>query len=216
MGYSVMIEPLLSIEQIAPQQPALEGVQLLVLTSAHAVPALTDQAKQYPLYAVGEATAAAAAAAGCRDVHIAKGDVQDLSRLIVKNCRSRDGTVLHLSGDVIRQGLAEVLNAYGFHYRRQMVYRAVATTGFSEKAIDAWQRRMIAAVLLFSPRTAEVLVRLLKSHGLERQVDSTAAICLSDETATPCKGLVWKAILPAARPNRQALLKALVGISTIC
>lgn len=216
MGYPVMVEPLLTIERIDQPEPIPDDVQLIVLTSAHAIPALTDQAKTYPIYAVGEATAIAARAAGCQQIHLSEGNVQNLSQLIVENCRSRDGSILHLSGEVIREGLAETLNEYDFHYRRQVTYRAVAATRFSDEAIDAWKRRMIAAVLLFSPRTAEVLVRLLRRHGLESHVDSTAAICLSEATATPCRGLVWKTICPAARPNRQALFRALVGSTTIC
>ncbi len=194
----------------------MDDVQLLVLTSAHAVPALTDQAKTYPIYAVGEATGAAARAAGCRKVFVAEGNVRTLSTLIVENCRSRDGTILHLSGEIIREGLAETLNERGFHYRRYIVYEAVPRTAFSDDVIDAWQRRSIDAVLLFSPRTAGICVHLLTRHGLEHRVDSTAAICLSEEAATPCKDLAWGAIHVAPRPTRQALLEALVGSTTVC
>jgi uroporphyrinogen-III synthase len=216
LGYAVMIEPLLAIAPI--DQPALDldDAQLLVLTSAHAVPALGERARTYPIYAVGEATAAAARAAGCARVHAAEGNVDNLARLIVENCRSSDGSVLHLSGEVIRGGLAEILNEHGFHYRRHLAYRAIPASRLSAATIDAWQRRVIRAVLLFSPRSAEILVALLRRHRLERHVDSTAAICLSENTAMPCKGLAWKDIRPAARPDRAALLRALVGSTAIC
>lgn len=216
LGYDVMVEPLLSIEPIDQPELRLGGVQLLVLTSAHAVSALTDQAKTYPICAVGEATAAAARAAGCRNVQVAQGNVQNLSRLIVENCRSQDGSILHLSGEVIREGLAETLDQHGFDYRRHLAYRALAKKGFSDDVIDAWQRRLITAVLLFSPRTSEVLVHLLRLHRLESYVDSAVVICVSEEAATPCRDFAWRAIVPATRPNKQALLKALVGSITIC
>lgn len=216
LGYSVMIEPLLSIQQLGKQELKLDDVQLLVLTSAHAVPALTDEAKTYPIYTVGEATAAAAIASGCKQVYASEGNVQNLSRLIVEKCRSQDGVILHLSGEVIREGLARTLTDHGFRYRRDVTYKAVAKTRFSQEVIDAWRQRLLDAVLLFSPRTAEILVRLLREHQLERHVDSTAAICLSNETATPCKDLDWRSISIAARPNRQALLGALVGSITVC
>ncbi len=211
-----MIEPLLTIEQIDQAWSVPDNVQLIVLTSAHAVPALNDEAKAYPIYAVGDATAAAARAAGCGQVYIAEGNVENLSRLIVENCRSQDGTILHLSGEVIREGLAEYLDKHGFRYQQQVAYSAVARSSFSDDVIDAWQRRMITAVLLFSPRTAEVLARLITRHGLASYVDSTAAICLSKEAATPLQGLAWKSVRSAARPNRQALLRSLVGSITIC
>ena len=216
LGYSAMIEPLLSIEQLDQHELKLDEVQLLILTSAHAVPALTEEAKTYPIYAVGEATAAAARAAGCQNVHASEGNVQNLSRLIVEKCRSQDGVILHLSGEVIREGLAQTLTDHGFRYRRDVAYRAVARTRFSQEVVEAWRHSLINAVLLFSPRTAEILVRLLREHQLERHVDSAAAICLSDETATPCEDLDWRSISIAARPNRKALVGALVSSTTVC
>jgi len=211
-----MIEPLLTIEQVDRAWSVPTDVQLIVLTSANAVPSLNDESKTYPIYAVGEATAAAAKAVGCKQVHVAEGDIEKLSRLIVENCRSRDGSILHLSGEVIREGLANHLDKHGFRYQRQIVYKAVASAGFSDDVIDAWRHRIMTAVLLLSPRTAEILVHLLTRHGLVNYVDSTAAICLSKDAATPLKGLAWKSIRSAARPNRQALLRALVGSITIC
>lgn len=217
LGYATMIEPLLTIEQVGLKTlPVLDGVQALVLTSAHAIPALSVHAKTLPIYAVGAATAEAARSAGCQDVMTSDGNALDLSRLIIEECRPEHGTILHLTGDVVREGLKEALNQRGFHYLRQATYRAIPRTRFSDDLIAAWRRRAISAVLLFSPRTAEILVRLLIHHGLERHVDRAAAICLSDQTATPCKALAWRTICPAARPNRQALLKALEGSTAIC
>ncbi|MGI9451688.1 MAG: uroporphyrinogen-III synthase [Geminicoccaceae bacterium] len=216
LGFSVMIEPLLTIEAVDQAWTMPDDVQLIALTSANAVQALTDEARTYPIYAVGESTAAAARAVGCRQVHTAKGNVENLTRLIVESCRYQDGCILHLSGEVIREGLAERLDEHGFRYRRRIGYRAIASEKLSDDVIGAWQRRMISAVLLFSPRTAEILVHLLSRHGLQSCVDSAAAICLSDEAAAPCKGLSWKSIRSAARPNRQALITALVGSTTIC
>lgn len=216
LGYGVMIEPLLAIQPVDHPDPELENVQVLVLTSANAIPALPERAKKFPIYTVGEATAAAAKAAGCTQVCASKGNVRDLSKLIVENCRSEDGTILHLTGEVIREGLAETLIDHGFHYRRLVTYNAVARTQFSRQVVDAWRQRSIGAVLLFSPRTSEVLVDLLRAHNLERNVDSATAVCLSQETATPCNDLVWRSIRIAARPNRQALLEQLVGSIAVC
>ena len=216
LGFSVMIEPLLTIETVDQAWTMPDDVQLIALTSANAAQALTDEAKTYPIYVVGEATAAAARAVGCRQVHAAKGNVENLAQLIVENCRYGSGSILHLSGEVIREGLAERLDEHGFRYQRRIGYRAIARETFSDDVIDAWRCRVISAVLLFSARTAEILVHLLSRHGLQSCVDSAAAICLSDEAAAPCKGLPWKSIRSAARPNRQALITALVGSNTIC
>ncbi|MGH1477652.1 MAG: uroporphyrinogen-III synthase [Geminicoccales bacterium] len=216
LGYPVMIEPLLSIEPIMQPKLDLAGVQAVVLTSAHAVSGLTEDAKACTIYTVGDATAAAARKAGCRSVHVAAGNAKKLSQMLVEKCRSQDGTILHLSGEVVREGLAEFLQKSGFDYRRQPVYRAKARACFSDEVIDAWRRRAIRAVLLFSPRTSVTLVDLLRRHELVGYVDKAAAICLSEETAAPCKTVAWSRIIQAARPTSHALIGALVGSITIC
>ncbi len=216
LGYDVLIEPLLSIEPYADLTLDLGDVQALVLTSANAVPALPAEARNRPVYAVGEATAAAARKAECGHVYTSEGNVGYLSKLIVENCRPEDGVILHLSGEVIREGLAAGLRDHGFQYRRVIAYRAVAKTRFSEPVVAAWRGHSIEAVLLFSPRTSEILVDLLRKHRLEQFVDRATALCISQETATPCRDLVWKSLRIAARPNRPALLEQLVGSIAIC
>ena len=72
-GDTALIEPLLAIEPIAGVAPELDGVQAIVLTSAHAVPALSERGRRLPVFAVGDATAAAARRAGCSTVVSAGG-----------------------------------------------------------------------------------------------------------------------------------------------
>ncbi len=216
LGYRVMVEPLLRIEPLAAAPLDLDGVQALVLTSTHAVAALGERAKALPVFTVGDATAASARDAGCRRVMTASGDVRDLSQLLIEKCRPEHGVILHLSGEIVRKGLEEHLVANGFSFRRQVTYRALAAERLSDDLVASWRRRTIGAVLLFSPRTAEILVRLLIRHRLEGHVDTTAAICLSVATATPCRVLEWRAIQAAAQPNRDALLKALVSSYATC
>lgn len=215
LGFDVVVEPLLDIVPVSAALPDLDRVQALVLTSRHAVPALPHQAKQKTIYAVGEATAEAAGASGCLHVMTADGNAHELARLLVERCRPNDGTILHLSGDVTRPGMMETLETHGFDYERVIVYRAVSSDKLSSAIEAEWRAGTIGAVLLFSPRTAEILVRLLCQSGLGSYVDTTAAICLSEAAAAPCKVLKWRSVHVATRPEKQALLKALVGSSTI-
>lgn len=215
-GYLPLVEPLLAIEPLGRMSASLAGIQAIALTSAHAVPALGDDAKRLPVFTVGKATAEAARAAGCSRLISGDGDAAALAALIARTCRAEDGAILHVGGEVVREELERDLAGQGFEVRRDVVYRASPATAFSDDLVRAWRRREIAAVLLFSPRTAEILVRLLVEAGLMHHVDSVAAICVSEATATPCRTLVWRDICLAARPNREALLKALEGSIGIC
>jgi uroporphyrinogen-III synthase len=215
-GDTVLIEPLLTIEPIAEAIPDLAGVQAIVLTSANAVPALSEPAKGLPVFAVGEATAAAARRAGCATVVSADGAGADLARLIARRCHPDRGILLHLSGEKVRPEMTQALAAAGFGLRRQAVYRAEAATTLLPDTTAAFRRRQIDAVLLFSPRTARILVDLARKHDLEASLETVSAICLSAAVAKPCRELVWDDIYLAACPTRSALLEALEAVRRRC
>jgi uroporphyrinogen-III synthase len=220
-GDTVLLEPLLTIDRIAAAMPDLEGVQAIVLTSANAVPALCESApgeaaRRLPVFAVGAATAAAARDAGCESVVAAGGDGADLARLIARRCRPDGGALLHLCGEQVRPGLAEGLAAAGFALRVQAVYRAEAARALTPGTVAAFERGALDAVLLFSPRTARILVALIRKHALGATLASTAAICLSAAVAAPCRELAWRAIHTSARAELAAVLEVLEGVRRRC
>ncbi len=215
-GHTVLIEPLLTIEPISDVVLPLDGVQGVVLTSTNAVPALTAAARCLPIFAVGTATAAAARRAGCNDVTEAEGDAASLARRLTERCRPSDGAFLHLSGAEIRGGLAEHLADAGFELRRQVVYRAVAAEALSSAARDALAQRAIDAVLLFSPRSAKILVQLVTKSGLATYMEDTVAICLSRAVVEPCRTLRWRSVRVADRPEWRALLELLDAAEGRC
>ena len=215
-GHDVRVEPLLTIRPIPGAVPDLAGVQAILLTSANALPALASADPGRPVFAVGEASARAARAAGCGDVRAAGGDGASLARLIIAQCRPADGALLHLAGTEVRPGLAEALRAAGFAVRRQAVYRAVAATALSQPVIAAIGARAIDAVLLFSPRSAAIFADLIDGHGLSDCLRQTEAICLSDAVAAACRRLSWATVRVAAHPAVEAILRQLEGRGRRC
>jgi uroporphyrinogen-III synthase len=210
-GHDVLIEPLLTIEPIAGAVPDQEGVQAIVVTSGHAVAALAATDPGLPVFAVGAATAQAARRAGRHDVRAGGGEARRLARLIARQCRPAAGALLHLSGTEVRPELAAGLQAAGFTLRRQAVYRARAAERLTLPAIDALRRQSVAAVLLFSPRSAHILARLLTAHDLTGCVGETAAVCLSPAVAAPLHHLKWKDLRITEQPNVATLLGQLEG-----
>lgn len=205
----MLIEPLLTIEPIPGVALPLEGVQAIVLTSANAVAALTPTVRDLPVFAVGKATAEQARRQGCPRVEAAEGDAAHLARLVADRLRPTDGALLHLCGTEVRAGLAEGLGAAGFEVRRQAVYRAVAATRLSPAVSEAMRQGALDAILLFSPRTAQILVDLITRQRLRDALRATVAICLSAAVAEPCAVLFWRAIHTAVRPEQGAVVEAL-------
>jgi uroporphyrinogen-III synthase len=139
-----------------------------------------------------------------------------LARLIAGRCRPHGGTLLHLCGEDVRAGLSEGLAAAGFVLRAQAVYRAEAARALTPGMIAALEQRAIDAVLLFSPRTAQTFVALIRQHELGASLGATAAICLSAAVATPCRALAWGTIYTSARPELAAVLEVLEGVRRRC
>jgi uroporphyrinogen-III synthase len=212
-GHDVVIEPLLTIEPL-PVALELGGVQAIAVTSANAAPAL-GAARHLPVFAVGDASAAAARAAGCLQVESAEGDAASLARRIVASCRPGGGAILHLCGTDVRAGLAEALRDAGFHVLRQTVYRARPTQALSAPTRAAL-RAGIDAVLLFSPRTALIFAELVVRQGLERCLGGTDACCLSAAVAQSCCELAWRSVRIAARPDQDALVDLLEAADRRC
>jgi uroporphyrinogen-III synthase len=215
-GHEVIIEPLLTIEPLPRVVPQLAGVQGVVLTSANAVPALPAGGVHLPVFAVGAATARAARARGCKEVHAAGGDARSLASVIGARCRPAAGPLLHLAGAEVRPGLAEALAAGGFALRRQTVYRATAARSLSAPVIEALRHQAIGAVLLFSPRSATILIELIAAHDLAGCVARTEAICLSAAVAEPCRRFDWQAVRVAPRPELGSLLAQLEAAGRRC
>lgn len=212
-GHDVVIEPLLTIEPL-PVALELGGVQAIAVTSANAAPAL-GAARHLPVFAVGDASAAAARAAGCLRVESAEGDAASLARLIVASCRLGGGAILHLCGTEVREGLAGALRDAGFHVLRQTVYRARPAQALSAPTRAAL-RAGIDAVLLFSPRTTLIFAELVMRHGLERCLGAADACCLSAAVAQSCRELAWRCVRIAARPDQDALVDLLEAADRRC
>ena len=219
-GHEVWIEPLLTIEPL-PATLQLGGVQAIALTSAHALPALErlwaldPAAMRVRVFAVGAATAAAARRAGGTRVEAADGEAPDLARRIVASCRPTDGAILHPCGTEVRAGLAEPLMAAGFRLIRQPVYHARAAQELSGQTRQAL-RQGVDAVLLHSPRTAETFARLVRQHGLNRDLGETDACCLSAAVADGCRALRWRGVRIAVRPDQPALVELLEATDRRC
>jgi uroporphyrinogen-III synthase len=212
-AHTVLIEPLLTIARL-PAALDLGGVQAIAVTSANAAPAL-GPAAHLPVFAVGEASAAAAREAGCQRVESAGGDARSLARLIVASCRPEYGPILHLSGTEVRPGLAEALTEAGFDVRREAVYRAKPAEALSASTCAAL-RDGIDAVLLFSPRTALTFRELVMRHGLGGCLAASDACCLSTTVAESCRDLAWRRVRIAARPDQSALVDLLDASGRRC
>lgn len=210
-GVEALVEPLIEIHCRAPGGMDLARVQAVLCTSANGVRALARATGErgIPLLAVGDATAARARAEGFRRVESAGGDVGDLAHLATARLRPRDGSLLHVAGDVVAGDLLGLLRAQGFIVDRRVLYEARAVAALSPSTISGLCSGTIAFALFFSPRTAAIFVGLAAAAGVAGSCARVTALSISAAADAALAALPWYDRRTALRPNQPALLDAL-------
>jgi uroporphyrinogen-III synthase len=163
LGHEALVQPLLAVRVLPDFQVDLAGVAALAFTSANGVRAFADASGERSLkvFAVGAATAQAARAAGFRSVLSADGDVEALAEGIAVRRGELRGAVLHPGAAEPAGDLAGALEKHGVEARRLILYETAPVT---LDAADAEAALKSDAVLLHSPRAAQVMAKILKAH----------------------------------------------------
>lgn len=196
-GLRAVVAPIFHIRPLPWEGPESSGFDALLLTSAnaarHAGPALADYSA-LPCYAVGEATEAAALAAGLNVVRAGPSDGEAVVTLMTEDGIDR---ALHLCG---RDRIP--LRHPSLSIAAVPVYAADAAQALAEDAIAAI--RAGALVLLHSPRAARIFATLVDAAGVARNGTALAAI---SKAAAFAAGPGWKRVESASAPRDDALLE---------
>ena len=181
------------------------------MTSANGLRAFArlDARRDLPVFAVGDASAAAARALGFDTVVSAAGDVADLAALVTARLDAAGGALLHPAAGKLAGDLQGTLAAAGFTVLRAVLYDAVPAKRLSRDCTRALTEGAIDAVTFFSPRTAAAFVGLVEAAALSRACRKIVALCLSEAVAAQLSGLSWARIVIAPRPGLAAFMAAL-------
>ena len=204
LGHEPLVAPLLRVRPIPGAALDLDGVGALAFTSANGVAAFVDRsaARGLPVFAVGDATAAAARAAGFAEVRSAEGDVAALARLILK--LRPPAPILHVAPRERSGDLAGTLTAQGVACRTAELYESAVADRLPAAAAEALEAAAIDAVLVHSPKAAAAVARLIDSAE-----EGVAVFALSLACAEPLERAGFRAIAVAAAPTEAALLALL-------
>lgn len=193
MGLGVIVAPLFTVRALAWEAPDPAGFEAVLMTSANAARHGGTQLARFihlPCYAVGEASAKAARAAGFADVRAGPGDGAAAAAMIAGD---GIGRALHLCGrDHVALGHA------GVTIEQCIVYAAEPAEALPRAAAGAMAAG--ALVLLHSPRAALLLARFVA----ERAGIALAAI---SRAAADAAGEGWRMKAVAGAPRDEALLE---------
>jgi uroporphyrinogen-III synthase len=204
LGFQPLVAPLLSVQPLDIPVD-LEGVGALAFTSRNGVQAFCEKTpvRDLPVFAVGEATARAARAAGFAPVLSSDEDVSALARLIAGAKPS--GTVLHPTG-VHRAGdLIGALHRAGLRARSVALYDTPATKVVPAIVAEALRSGTLSAIFIHSPRAAAILANV----AADFDYSSVQAFGLSPACLAPLAALGFCALTSAAAAREDALLEVL-------
>lgn len=208
-GIEVMLDPLLAIRYRDGDPLDLDHVQALLITSANGLRAFArrDSRRNLDVFAVGDASARAAREAGFQRVESAAGDVEALAELVASRLDPKAGVLLHVAGGTVAGDLATLLSKKRFDYRREVLYEAEKADRLAPETVQALQAGVLDGVLFYSPRTAATFVRLALKAGVSAACSGVSAFCLSAAVAERARGLPWRAVRVAERPEQASLLR---------
>ena len=194
-----IVAPLLTLAPLPgalDAAPSPDAVAVLALTSPNGVEAfapLIPRFRHHPVFAVGDATAEAARAAGFADVRSASGDIHALARLIA--AEAPPGPLLAPGAREPAGDLPALLSDRPV--QRLPVYAAFETHAPAPELFDA--------VMLHSPRAARALASDLPRAASSGRV----AVCISEAAATPLHPFDFAEIRIASTPDEPGMLSAL-------
>ena len=212
-GFKTIVAPMLDIDVSMPKLPAMETIQSVLFTSRQA-PAPFAKAcvdKKYDpaeikVLAVGAATADAARLAGFGNITMAAGNAEALIKQAKVLFDKKKGPLLYVRGNEISADIAQVLAKDGLVVENFILYHAQAAASLPKDIIDAMFVGEIGYVLLYSVRTAETLVSLIKENRLSSACPQIIAICMSDTIADAARGVQWKSVRVASEATEEAMI----------
>jgi uroporphyrinogen-III synthase len=219
LGHVVTIEPMLRIVSLPVDANDFTGAQAVIATSRNGLRALAaseaiEIARTLPIFSVGPGTTELAREVGFRNVIEGAGSGRDLVAPITRHCDAAEGPLVHVAGEKLAFDLAAALTEHGITVRTVTAYRAEPTATLSAETTGAIATGGLDAVILMSPRTAEIFARLVDAAGVAEAARRLTCICLSQAVAARLAGLVPVRSEIAEQPNSAALLATLGRVAT--
>ncbi|NNJ77420.1 MAG: hypothetical protein HKP56_19925 [Anderseniella sp.] len=214
-GHTASVAPLLTVQ--ADNDAAIPGKpwQAIAVTSANALTALagigiSEKLKTVPVFAVGPASAKLAGELDFAQVRQAKGDMVALQDLMKRDLKPEAGPILYLTGKVRSGDLAADLRSHGFSVERIELYEAVAATQFPPHAAEAIRSGKADAVVLYSARTADIWLQLVKQSKLQAEAAKLTHLCLSQAVAEKIRSGLGRnvSIVVSGNPDDDSMLEA--------
>lgn len=200
LGHKAFVRPLLAVRPVAASLE-LSGVSTLAFTSANGVRGFADLTGErgFRVFAVGQATAQAARAAGFKTVLSADGGVDALARSLIGRKAEIAGVVLHPGAAEPAGDLVGALETRGLAARGVTVYETVPVDA-DDVLLDALFG--IDVVLVHSAKAAAGVAEALR----QRSAGHLRVVGVSKAAIQPLSNAKVAAKLFPPKPLEDAML----------
>lgn len=216
-GFEPLLLPLSRIVALPFDGALPADVAAVAITSANALRhlprRLVDALAGLDCFCVGDATAAAARAAGFTRVHAGGGDAAALAAEIAASGPPR--RLLYLAGRLRRPDFERALAAAGVEVAAIEVYDTVPLRHDGVALAARLGGRPVDAALLYSAAAATALDELTAGPGLAECFERTRFLCISDRVAGVLGRTGRRETLAAPEPTEAALLSLLCRASRV-
>jgi uroporphyrinogen-III synthase len=215
MGHEPVLAPLLTIEIIPGVALDLDGAQATIVTSRNVLRAMASrpelvEARDLPLYAVGDATSRLASELGFRQIVTGPGTGEQLADLIARELDPGNGALVHLAGGVLAFDMKSALEAQGFTIRQPVLYQAIPAERLPPEALALLRGGGLYGAIFMSPRTAAIFTSLTTAEGVVTPASQLLCYCLSQAIADALAPLRAQ-VEVAGRPSEEELLALIAG-----
>jgi len=203
--------PLFSVSYHKDIKINLRKIQSIIFSSSNGVRALSKLTKKRTIkvYVIGDRTFHVAKRHGFKNVINAKGNSESLCRLVNNELNPKNGKLYYAAGKAQAVNIKKQLERKGFSVRKGILYEIVARKFLPKKIKDALIKKKIHFVLFFSPKTADILIKLVIKNNLQSCFSSIDAFVFSRPVKDVISDIRWKSINVAKKPNLESMLQAI-------
>ena len=196
-GHKIIHLPTLKIFAIETELLNPDNFDAFVFTSANAVRnlRLINTNKNLHCFCVGSITEKIARLSGFINTSSAGGTVNALKNLIMISDKiNKNSNLAYFCGDNISYDLDFELIKEGFKIKKIINYSSVVISDLNsenKKLIESYPPDLI---YIYSARSAESFVAIVKNYGLNPLVTQSTVMCISKKVASIFKSQGWKKI----------------------
>jgi len=196
-GHKIVHLPTLKIFPIEGELINPDNFDAFVFTSANAVRnlRLTNTDKNLHCFCVGSITEKIARLAGFINTSSAGGTVNALKNLIMISDKvNKNSNLAYFSGDNVSYDLDLELIKEGLKIKKIINYSSESIIDLNNENKKLIENYPPDLIYIYSARSAESFVTIVKNYGLNPLVTQSTVMCISKKVANIFKSQGWKKI----------------------